>query len=258
MVDCSVTIVFKMCGNKRPLISRRELQALVASRDAFLGNCSAVENDVAEPTGFTPLSLPHASQMPTFTNPGQTIGQLSLPVNNFVAVIRKANRRVLVADDDMNFGAVSIQAGIDVNEKGDIKALRAAWARHQAKQVNVVPDHCHHTRRAADHREASHLQQQQLGDFNAGFRALPAEVRDMIFCFAIEWDGKKTPRLIVGLRTTWNDPNQQLYKAALRAFHSRYTFVLTRKNSYTMDPRRDDAMLPVVWDTIRNLEIRHE
>jgi hypothetical protein len=165
---------------------------------------------------------------------------------------------VLVADDDMNFGDVSTQAGIGGNEKGDAKALGAAWARYQARQVNPVPDHCRHTRGAAGHCRAFHLQQQQLEDFNTGFRRHPAEVRDMIFGFAIEWDGKKTPRLIIGLRTTWNDPDQQLYKAALKAFHSRYTFVLTRKNSYTMDPQRDDAILPVVWDTIRNLEIKHE
>jgi hypothetical protein len=260
-VDRSVTTACKMSGIKRPLIGRRELQALVASRDAFLANRSPVEKDVVEPISLTPLPSPHASQVPTFANPRPTVGQLSLPAaNNSVAVIPAANRRPLVADDDMNFGAVSIRAP-NVIEKGEVEAIRAAWVRYQARQVNPLPDHGHYTRGVADHHRVLYLQQQLVEDFNTRFRALPAEVRDIIFGFAIEstgWDGKKTLGLIVGLRTTGNDPDQQLYKAALRAFCLRNTFVLTRENSYTTDLDRVDAMLPVVWETIRNLEIKHE
>ena len=160
----------------------------------------------------------------------------------------------------MNFGAVSIQARDNVIGKRESKAIRAAWVRYQARQVNSVLDHGHYTRGAAGHRRALYSQQQQLEDFNARFRALPAEVRAMIFGFAIksiEWNGE-TPALIAGLRIARNDPDQQLYKAALRAFCYFNTFVLTRKNSYTMDPDREDAMLPDVWKTIRNLEIKHQ
>jgi hypothetical protein len=183
------------------------------------------------------------------------VGQLSLLANNSVADIPKVSHRSLVADDNINFSAVSIRAGGGVVEKGDVKVLRAAWVGYQARQVNAVPDH---TRGVVGHRRAFYLQQQQLEDFNIRFRALPAEVRNMIIGFAIEWDGKKTPRLIVGLRTTQNNPDLQLYKVALRAFNSQYTFVLTQKNSYTMNPQGKDAMLPVVWEEIRNLEIKYE
>jgi len=251
-----------MSGNKRPLIGRRELQALVASRDAFLANPSPVEKDVVKPTGLTPLPSPHASQTPTFINSRPTVGQLSLPaVNNPAAVIPKANRSSLVADDDMDFGVVSIRARHDVIENREAKAIREAWVRYQTRKANPIPDHGHHTRGAAGHRRALYLQQQQLEDFNTRFRALPAEVKEIIFGFAIgsiEWDGKRTPELIVGLRSIRNDPDQQLYKAALRAFCSQNTFVLTRKSSYTMDSESADAMLPIVWETIRNLEIKHE
>lgn len=227
-----------MCDNKRPLIGRRELQALVASRDDFLANRSPVENNIVEAIILTPLPSP-----PTFTN-HPTVGQLSLPAGNrSVAVIPGVNGRPLVADDGMNFGAVSIIAGNYVIEKGE---------------ANPVLYHGHHTRGVARHHRALYLQQQKLKDFNTRFRALSVEIRDMIFGFAIEWDGKKTPKLLVGLRTTRNDPDVELYKAALSIFYSRFTFKLTRKNSWTMDPLREDAMLPVVWETVRNLEIKHE
>jgi hypothetical protein len=232
-----------MCGNKRPLIGRRELQDLVASRDAFLADRFPIENDVVESTGLTPLPSPHSSQMTSLAI-RPTVGQLSLPAGNrSVAVIPGVNGRPLVADDGMNFGAVSILAGNNAIE---------------GREFNPFMHHVHHTRRVARYHRALYLQQKKLKDFNTRFRALPVEIRDIIFGFALEWDGKKAPKLIVGLRTTREDPDVVFYKAALSIFYSRFTYRLSRKNSWTMDPLREDAMLPVVWETVRNLEIKHE
>jgi hypothetical protein len=248
-----------MSGNKRPLIGRRELQALVASTDTFLRNPAPVEEDAVEATGLTLLPSPHARQMSTFPNPRRTVGQLSLPApNNSVAVVIELNGRPVIGVDDMSFSASFTQARSNIIEKREGKEKEAAWARFQSKQANPVPDHGHHTRAAAGRRRAIYLHHQQLKDFNTRFRALPKEIREMIFPFAIVWDGKKAPGLIVGLRSKRDDPNHYLYQEALGAFYSNNTFVLTRKNSYTLNRVGGGVMLPVVWETIRNLAIKHE
>ncbi len=110
------------------------------------------------------------------------------------------------------------------------------------------------TRAAVARRKAHYLRV----DFNIRFRNLPAEVKDIIFGFVIDWDCKETPALVVALRTRGNDPDEELYKAAWRAFCSQNTFVLTRKNSFTIDQNLKGAMSPAVWQTVRNLHIKHE
>jgi hypothetical protein len=81
---------------------------------------------------------------------------------------------------------------------------------------------------------------------SAGFRAFPAEIRDMIYDFSnvLSWTGK-TPALIVALRG-----DQGLYREFLELFYRKNTFTLHRANEW-----KTGDMSIAALKTIRALKV---
>lgn len=97
------------------------------------------------------------------------------------------------------------------------------------------------------------LEAELLGSFNNRFRNLPSEIREMILGFAITWDGKRSPNLIIAFRSDKN-----LYGEALKVFANNQTFVFDRNKIEIMDKSLPQFMPCRIWQSIRSLRIDHE
>lgn len=201
-----------MSSKKRPLIGRRELQALAASGDALPASRASWKEKLAAASNCTSPISPIALQIPAVINLRPCGGQFGLPTNN--------------------------------NSLETLRGVKEEYITRGGYQTRGVIAN----RRTRDTQV----------DFGFRFRGLPAEVKHMIFTLAIDRNCKKAPALIVGLRTRQNDPDEGLYKAAWRAFCSQNTFVLSRSNNYTINQDLKGAMPRFVWETVINLEIKHE
>lgn len=186
---------------------------------------ASLKEKLAAASNCTSPISPIALQIPAVTNLRPCRGQFGLPTNNT-----------------------------------SLETLREAKEEHitrggyQTRGVGSFVDHHWQTRGAIANRRTRDTQV----DFGFRFRGLPAEVKHMIFTLAIDRNCKKTPALVVGLRTRQNDPDEGLYKAAWRAFCSQNTFVLSRSNNYTINQDLKGAVPRFVWETVINLEIKHE
>lgn len=249
-----------MVQNKHPLIGHRELKALIP-RDLPNQGVTPISSPVpppgtpdvfsfGDPLEYGRHSAPRISHSARNGKPAAQVRPAGS--DSAAAIIPRVIRSPPFQDDEylngLNLGSI-VPA---VYERVD-KASEVSLAIMRATYPMFVPKHRYHTRLAIHQRSYPYLQAEQRKDFNARFRALPAEIREVIWGLAIEYHGKRTPQLLVVLRA-----DRQLYREAMRAFYINNTFVFDKDKIDSINAYQKGYMLPAVWKTIRNMEIKHE